>query len=121
MTEIEKLRERIERATAADVCIGIVDPIGAALRIFAPELAQLKLAKDQIVSKDSRITQLVSALDSHNGTPCEQVRHQQEADTLRVVLRQCLNYIENTESELGIKLSCGDAARAALQTGKESK
>jgi len=29
-------------------------------------------------------------------------------------LKSCLNYIENTESELGIRLPCGDAARAAL-------
>ena len=29
-------------------------------------------------------------------------------------LKSCLNYIENTESELGIRLTCGDAARAAL-------
>ncbi len=29
-------------------------------------------------------------------------------------LRLCLNFIENTESEIGIKLPCGDAAREAL-------
>ena len=29
-------------------------------------------------------------------------------------LRLCLNYIENTESEIGIKLPCGDAARETL-------
>lgn len=32
----------------------------------------------------------------------------------REALRKCLNFIENTESELGVKLSCGDAARDAL-------
>lgn len=29
-------------------------------------------------------------------------------------LKSCLNYIEKTESDLGIRLPCGDAARAAL-------
>jgi len=29
-------------------------------------------------------------------------------------MKKALNYIENTESELGIKLSCGDALREAL-------
>ena len=29
-------------------------------------------------------------------------------------MRKALNYIENTEGELGIKLSCGDALREAL-------
>ena len=29
-------------------------------------------------------------------------------------MRKALNYIENTEGELGIKLSCGDALRGAL-------
>ena len=29
-------------------------------------------------------------------------------------LKACLNYIESTESELGIRLPCGDAGRVAL-------
>jgi hypothetical protein len=29
-------------------------------------------------------------------------------------LRGCLNYIENTEAELGIRLDCGNAARAVI-------
>ena len=33
---------------------------------------------------------------------------------LKAALEKCLNYIENTENELGIKLECGKAARAAL-------
>jgi hypothetical protein len=41
------------------------------------------------------------------------------ADTLRKALAKCLNYIENTESELGITLGCGDAARAAVQAHGE--
>ena len=38
-------------------------------------------------------------------------------DRVEGALFRCLNYIENTESELGIKLGCGDAARAALEPG----
>jgi hypothetical protein len=34
---------------------------------------------------------------------------------LRSALQQALNYIENTESELGITLDCGNVARAALK------
>jgi hypothetical protein len=34
---------------------------------------------------------------------------------LREALYRTLNYIENTESKLAIKLGCGDAARAALE------
>jgi hypothetical protein len=33
---------------------------------------------------------------------------------LEAALKACLNYIENTEAELGITLISGDAARAAL-------
>lgn len=36
------------------------------------------------------------------------------APELYEALTACLNYIENTECELGIKLSCGDKARSAL-------
>lgn len=35
---------------------------------------------------------------------------------LRAALEKALNYIENTESELGITMDCGDAVRAALAT-----
>ena len=37
-----------------------------------------------------------------------------EIERLREVLRRCLSFIENTESELGITLATGDRARAAL-------
>jgi hypothetical protein len=36
-------------------------------------------------------------------------------DALVKALRKALNYIENTENELGIQLTCGDEARAALK------
>lgn len=40
---------------------------------------------------------------------------------LREALERCLNFIENTESEMGETLSCGDAARAALAATGESE
>ena len=43
------------------------------------------------------------------------------ADELAEALAACLNFIENTESELGISLSSGDKARAALARYKELK
>lgn len=36
------------------------------------------------------------------------------ADGLREAAQKALNYIENTEGELGITLDCGDTLRAAL-------
>lgn len=42
--------------------------------------------------------------------------HLTENARLRAALEKALNYIENTESELGITLDCGDTARAALAT-----
>lgn len=36
------------------------------------------------------------------------------APAMYAALKRCLNYIENTEGELGIKLESGDMARAAL-------
>jgi hypothetical protein len=36
-------------------------------------------------------------------------------DALKSAALKALNYIENTENELGIKLSCGDALREALK------
>lgn len=39
-----------------------------------------------------------------------------EIARLRAALEKALNYIENTESELGITLDCGDTARSALAT-----
>lgn len=40
------------------------------------------------------------------------------APDLLEALEACLNFIENTESELGIILSCGDMARAAIAKAK---
>ena len=41
---------------------------------------------------------------------------------LRAALERCLNFIDNTECELGMTLECGDIARAALTqpTGGEA-
>jgi hypothetical protein len=36
------------------------------------------------------------------------------SDALKTAAQKALNYIENTEGELGMTLSCGDALRAAL-------
>lgn len=36
-------------------------------------------------------------------------------DALKLAALKALNYIENTEDELGMKLSCGDALREALK------
>lgn len=41
-------------------------------------------------------------------------RMAEEIVRLREALRRCLNFIENTEGELGITLESGDIARAAL-------
>lgn len=38
-----------------------------------------------------------------------------KSDALKSAAEKALNYIENTESELGMKLSCGDALREALK------
>ena len=38
----------------------------------------------------------------------------QHSDRMEAALRKALNYIENTESELGIELECGIEARAVL-------
>jgi|GEM_PF-4219486 len=40
------------------------------------------------------------------------------ASELAEALEECLNYIENTEAELGITLDSGDKARAALAKAK---
>ena len=32
----------------------------------------------QLVAKNARISQLVAALDTHHGSPCEQIRHEEE-------------------------------------------
>lgn len=39
---------------------------------------------------------------------------------LRFALERCLNFIENTECELGMTLECGDVARAALTGGQSN-
>jgi hypothetical protein len=36
----------------------------------------------------SRVSGLVAALDQHHGTPCEQIRHEQEVERLRAALRE---------------------------------
>ena len=40
-------------------------------------------AADEIERLRARVSQLVSQLDEQYGTPCEQIRHQQEIDRLR--------------------------------------
>jgi hypothetical protein len=47
-------------------------------------------------------------------TTAEREALRAENARLREALYRTLNYIENTESRLAIKLGCGDAARAAL-------
>jgi hypothetical protein len=50
------------------------------------------------------------------GEACIEItRLRAENARLREALYRTLNYIENTESRLAIKLGCGDAARAALE------
>jgi len=64
-----------------------------------------------------------SARSENTGTGLGDALHFEQAanriDMLVAALRACLNYIENTEGEFGIKLTCGDMARAALQQGSD--
>lgn len=46
--------------------------------------------------------------------PIEDARLIAAAPVLLEALRKCLNFIENTEGELGITLTSADAARAAI-------
>jgi len=36
-------------------------------------------------------------------------------EAMQAALKRALNYIQNTEGELGITLDCGDAVRAVLE------
>ena len=45
----------------------------------------------------------------------DRYRSEVRYDALKSAALKALNYIENTENELGIKLSCGDALREGLR------
>ena len=57
---------------------------------------------------------LAEVRDCGSGDVCANARLIAAAPDMLAALEQCLNFIENTESELGIDLSSGFAARAAI-------
>jgi hypothetical protein len=44
-----------------------------------------------------------------------------QRDELLSAIKRCLNFIENTESELGVKLESGDTARAVISKAEGKK
>lgn len=62
--------------------------------------------------------QLRELLAHEVGKACRFITRAENAEDraaeLAKALERCLNYIENTEGELGITLDCGDKARAAI-------
>lgn len=72
---------------------------------------KLTLTKNPNAHEGIEIKELFDHID-RSGLAIEQ---QAEIERLRGALKRCLNFIENTESELGIALDSGDAARAALE------
>lgn len=55
------------------------------------------------------------SFEAYESLRAELDRSEARVATLEGALRRCLNYIENTEREFGIRMECGDIARAALE------
>ena len=72
----------------------------------------------QVVQRASGLGRLLIglrlAMDAKQGLRPLNSDRKWKMSEMRAALLKCLNYIENTESELGITLPCGDAARLAL-------
>lgn len=75
------------------------------------------LAKDRQLKDGSGSDQPASAAEwRDNYNACwDRARSDVKYDALKSAALKALNYIENTENELGIKLSCGDALREVLK------
>ncbi len=75
------------------------------------------LAKDRQLKAGSGGDQPASAAEwRDNYNACwDRARSEVKHDALKSAALKALNYIENTENELGIKLSCGDALREVLR------
>lgn len=50
----------------------------------------IDFAREEIEKLRDKVRGLVAALDDQHGTPCEQIRHQQEVERLRELLREWL-------------------------------
>jgi len=69
-------------------------------------------------------TERCKVRDARNGCMCAIAADRLDAleaenKALRKALRDCVNFMENTESELGITLSSADRARALLAKGEK--
>jgi len=85
-----------------------IDTSPAALRALAESLITPRLGETATVH--FKALSMVKAADFLRALAAEK----EFATDVTDALKSCLNYIENTESELGIRLTCGDAARSAL-------
>ena len=74
----------------------------------AAELARLTRINSELVSSHNALNLDGARLEDRLATAEENNRN------LRAALERCLNFIDNTECELGMTMECGDIARAAL-------
>ena len=79
----------------------------------AASRAILSLIRPAFDAKDQRIRELAALLDKQMGTPCEQIRHQQEIEALREQA-----HYANGVAELAMKHR--DAAEAKLAGGDDT-
>lgn len=88
-TELEHLRQnaRFDHALRQEV---------ESLRQHNSEMTDALLAAEAALAKErERVGQLVRLLDQQMGTPCEQIRYQQDIDNLRAVTTEAIDEIES--------------------------
>jgi hypothetical protein len=66
--------------------------------LLGPELHALELeAADEIERLREKVRNLTLLLDEQVGTPCEQIRHEQEVERLRALLRPFVDMVAEPE------------------------
>lgn len=87
---------------------GILRQSAGAIEAQAAELARLTRINSELVKSHNALNLDGARLEDRLATAEDDNRN------LRAALERCLNFIDNTECELGMTLECGDIARAAL-------
>lgn len=89
------LGEEVEKLLCAFAgCTDAGDRAALAVNSRAFTRAILSLIRPAFEAKDQQVRELAQLLDKQMGTPCEQIRHQQEVDDLKAKLAQAVEAME---------------------------
>lgn len=92
LAEKDGYKEIVRQAAEARDAAGY---IGAVWECIDDLSARVLAAEAALAAERERVGQLVRLLDQQMGTPCEQIRYQQDIDNLRAVTTEAIDEIES--------------------------